>query len=59
MGIPTLTGSGISFNFIGAAIGKISLVSKVIALTISLNEAAGPNSVPPMLSIINFETDLT
>lgn len=52
-------GSGISLNFIGMAMDRISLVFFTIALVMSLNDAAGPYSVPPMLSTMSFEMDFT
>ena len=59
VGMPTNTSSGISSNLWEAAIEKISLVFFTIALVMSLNDAAGPCSVPPMLSIICLETVFT
>ena len=58
-GTLTKTGSGIPSNFMGVAMGKISFVSLTIALTMSLKADAGPNSVPPILSMISLETDFT
>ena len=58
MGIPTKTGMGISGIVTGVATGIISFVFFTIALVISLKEAAGPYSVPPMLSTMNLETCL-
>jgi len=58
-GTLTNTGSGSPLNFMGVATGKTSFVFLTIALTMSLNEAAGPCSVPPILSMITFETDFT
>ena len=55
MGTLTKTGSGIPLNLVGVAIDNVSFVSLTIALTMSLNEAAGPYSVPPMLSTITFD----
>ena len=65
MEVPSLRGmltkmvAGRLFNVVGAAMGKSSLVLLTMALTMSLNEAAGPYSVPPILSTISLETDLT
>ena len=58
-GIPTKVGSGISGNLIGMDTDSISFVLFAMALVMSLNEAAGPYSVPPMFSIMNFDTSLT
>jgi hypothetical protein len=44
-GIPTKVGSGIPSILIGLDVGKISPVFSTMALIISLNDAADPNSV--------------
>ena len=51
-------GSGMLLNVKGVDIGRISSVLLTIARVMSLKEAAGPNSVPPILSTINFDTVL-
>jgi hypothetical protein len=58
-GMPTNTGSGNSSNLTGAATDKTSFVFLTIARVMYLKETAGPYSVPPMLSITNFDTDFT
>lgn len=59
VGMPTKVGSGMSGNFTAVAMDKISFVFLTIAFVISRKEAAGPYSVPPMLSIMNLETVFT
>ena len=58
-GMLTKTGSGMSSNLVGAAKGRVSLVFFTMARIMSLKADAGPNSVPPILSTICFETDFT
>ena len=57
-GIPTKIGSAFSLNLIGVATDRISPVFLTMALVMSLNEAAGPYSVPPMLSMMIRDTFL-